>query len=462
MSKENLAAIVLAAGKGTRMKSSRPKVLHRVCGQSLLERTLRAVCSAGIAKVQLVVGFGKEQLEQELERLKIDNLDVSICLQKEQLGTGDAAKAGLLGLAEKYKQVLILPGDVPLIDSEHLKQVISNSKQKLTIVSCKLEDPTGYGRVIRDSKSSVQKVVEQKDASVGELKIDEVNTSIYLVERAFLEAALKKINPQNAQKEYYLTDIVSLANEMGVGCDAICLAPEYKVMGANSQGELRKLEMTRREEIVSSYMDQGIEFEDPRSVYIDESVSIAAECFIGANTWLKGKVILGPKVSIQGNCYLRDCQIAEGTELKFGTVVEESKIGKNCVLGPYARIRPGSILEEDVRIGNFVETKKASFAKGAKANHLSYIGDASVGKNANIGAGTITCNYDGKDKHQTTIGEGAFIGSNTALVAPVVVGDGAYVGAGSVITSDVPAKSLGVARARQKVIEGWATNKKSK
>ena len=460
MSKEKIAAIVLAAGKGTRMKSSRPKVLHRVCGQSLLERTLRAITKAGITKVQLVVGFGKEQIEQEISKLNFDKLELTFCLQQRQLGTGDAAKAGLLGLSQNYNQILILPGDVPLINSEHLSQALNNSKQKLTLVTCKLDDPTGYGRVVRDSRASVQKVVEQKDSTAEELKIKEVNTSIYLVERSFLEEALKKVKPQNAQKEYYLTDIVSIANQQGVVCDAICVSPEHYVMGANSQSELRKLEMIRREELINLFMDQGVEFEDSGSVYLDENVKIGAECFIGANTWLKGAVVLGPKVHLQGNCYLRDCEIGEGSELKFGTIVEESKVGKNCVLGPYARIRPESVLEDDVKIGNFVETKKAKFAKGSKANHLSYIGDASVGKGANIGAGTITCNYDGTDKHQTTIGEGAFIGSNSALVAPVVIGDGAYVGAGSVITSNVPSKSLAVARSRQKVIEGWAIKNK--
>lgn len=457
MSSENgsLAAIVLAAGKGTRMKSSRPKVLHRVCGQSLLERTINAINRAGIDKIRVVVGFGKDQVEKEFIGKKLE-----YCLQEKQAGTGDAARAGLKNLESNVRKILITPGDIPLIDSAHLVQVLKNSQQKLTLVTCLLDDPTGYGRIVRNQNGAVVKVVEQKDANSEELKIKEVNTSIYLVDREFLEKALLELSPKNAQNEYYLTDIVGIAEKMKIEVDAICVSPIHKVMGANSQAELRKLELMRREEIVNSFMEQGIEFEDACSVYVDEQVEIGSESYIGANTWLKGKVKIGARVSIQGNCYLRDCEIGDDTELKFGTIIEESTIGKNCVLGPYARIRPESVLENNVKIGNFVETKKAHFAEGAKANHLSYIGDAQVGKNANIGAGTITCNYDGVNKHQTNIGEAVFIGSNSALVAPVKIADGAYVGAGSVITSDVPSKALAVARARQKNIEGWANNKK--
>jgi len=350
---------------------------------------------------------------------------------------------------------------MPLVNEEQIKEVLSKSNSKLTLVSTKLDNPFGYGRIVKDKNGVLEKIVEQKDATDKEKKIDEVNASIYLVDLAFLKTALDKITPNNAQGEYYLTDIVEIAKSESVNADAICVSPASSVMGANSQSQLRTLEKIRREQIVEKFMAEGVEFEDSSTAYIDEDAEIKSDTFIGASTWLKGKVLIESGVSIQGNCHLKNCKVGNDTEIKFGTVIEDSVIESNCAIGPYARIRPGTEIGKDVKIGNFVETKKAKFLEGAKASHLSYIGDAEVGKSANLGAGTITCNYDGMNKHQTNIGSGVFIGSNSALVAPVSIGEGAYVGAGSVITTDVPKDSLAVARGKQKNIDGWARKKKA-
>jgi len=457
-----ICAIILAAGKGTRMKSLKPKVLHSLCGLSLVERTIRAVHKAGVSSAVVVVGYGREAVEQELERVCPKNFKVKTAFQKEQNGTGHAAKIAVDSLSESYDKILILPGDMPLVSHEQIKEVIDQSSNKLTLVSTKLDDPFGYGRVVKDSKGSVQKIVEQKDASEKEKEITEVNASIYLADLDFLKTALEKITPNNAQGEYYLTDIVEIAKNDGIKAEAICVTPASSVMGANSQSQLRALEKIRREQILEKFMSEGVEFEDSSTAYIDEDVEIKSDTFIGASTWLKGKVSIEQGVVLYGNCYLKDCKIGKNTEIKFGTVVEDSSIEANCAIGPYARIRPGTEIANDVKIGNFVETKKAKFRDGAKASHLSYIGDAEVGEDANLGAGTITCNYDGINKHQTNIGSGAFIGSNSALVAPVKIGQGAYVGAGSVVTTDVPEGSLAVARSKQKNIIDWASKKAKK
>ncbi len=457
-----ICAIILAAGKGTRMKSVKPKVLHSLCGLSLVERTIRAVHQAGVSSAVVVVGYGKESVEQELERICPENFEIKTAYQKEQNGTGHAAKIAVDSLTDSYDKILILPGDMPLVSHEQIKEVIDSSKTKLTLVSTKLDNPFGYGRIIKDANGSIQKIVEQKDASDEEKEITEVNASIYLSDLDFLKIALEKITPNNAQGEYYLTDIVEIAKTQDVKADAICVSPASSVMGANSQSQLRALEKIRREQILEKFMSDGVEFEDGRTAYIDEDVEIKSDTFIGASTWLKGRVSIEQGVVLSGNCYLKNCEVGKNTEIKFGTVVEDSSIEANCAIGPYARIRPGTQIGSDVKIGNFVETKKAKFLDGAKASHLSYIGDAEVGKGANLGAGTITCNYDGVNKHQTNIGSGAFIGSNSALVAPVTVGEGAYVGAGSVVTSDVPKGALAVARSKQKNIIDWASRKAKK
>ena len=461
-----ICAIILAAGKGTRMKSVKPKVLHTVCGLTLVERTVRAVNKAGINSSLVVVGYGKEEVESELSKVSAElKTEIKTAFQAEQNGTGHAAKIAVDSLVSNlsgdFDKVLILPGDMPLVSEEQIKEVISKSNSKLTLVSTKLDDPFGYGRIIKDKNGVLQKIVEQKDANETEKKVNEVNASIYLVDLNFLKIALEKITPNNAQGEYYLTDIVEIAKSESIKTDAICVAPASSVMGANSQSQLRALEKIRREQIVDKFMSEGVEVEDSATAYIDEDAKIKSDTFIGASTWLKGKVEIEVGVTIQGNCRLKNCKIGKNSEIKFGTVVEDSSIESNCAIGPYARIRPGTEIGSDVKIGNFVETKKAKFLEGSKASHLSYIGDAEVGKNANLGAGTITCNYDGVNKHQTNIGSGVFIGSNSALVAPVSIGDGAYVGAGSVVTTDVPKDSLAVARGKQKNIEGWAQRKKT-
>lgn len=463
--KQNLGVIILAAGKGTRMRSQLPKVLHEVCGQTLIERALRACAGLEPKEILTVVGFSSDLVISEIERVSEslpNEILISHALQFEQNGTGHAAQIGLKGFKEKHEQVLIISGDTPLLDTETLSLLVDDEDSKylaLSLLSTIHSEPEGFGRILRDKAGDVLGIKEHKDCSEKELEIEEINVSVYLAQRGFLEQALSTLENNNSQGEYYLTDIVSYAVKVSEDIDAICTEEYERVLGANSRAELCDLEAFRREELIVEHMDAGVGFEDPATTYIEEGVKIGADSFIGACTWLKGSTEIGKKVIIEGNSRLKNAIIGDESIVKFSSVIDETSIGCECAVGPFARLRPLTKLGNKVKIGNFVETKKAEFQDGAKASHLSYIGDAIVGADANIGAGTITCNYDGVNKHQTEIGKGSFIGSNSALVAPVTIGDGAYVGAGSVITSDVSNDSLGVTRSKQRVIEGWAKNK---
>jgi len=449
-----LSALILAAGKGTRMKTAMPKVLHQVCGKSLVERSVNAVAGLAPELIGVVLGQGRELVEQELAGLEHKT---EVIIQKEQRGTGDAVRAAEKFIESCSNKILILPGDLPLLRTRDLERL--SGEHAVEFLSMDVSDASGYGRVLRDENGKVTSIREEKDCNIEEKKVTEVNSGIYVLERELLLRLLKGLTTDNAQGEFYLTDIVGNAASTGESVEAMVVENANFLLGANTIEQLTELEKMAREEIVRELMNSGVRFQDPQATYVDEGVTVGADSYIGAGTQLLGKTTLGKGVRIDANCYLQDAEVGDGVHLRSGCVLNEAKVAENCTLGPYAHLRSGTVLEADVRVGNFVETKKALFKRGAKANHLSYVGDAEVGKNANIGAGTITCNYDGKNKHKTVIGEGAFIGSNTSLVAPVKVGARAVSGAGSTITKDIPDNALGIGRARQTNIDDWSKNK---
>lgn len=468
--------IVLAAGKGVRMQSSLPKVLHKVCGMSLVAKSLRALAGAGCSKAIVVIGYGAELVTKEVSRLsecgEFGEMSVEFAVQECQRGTGDAVKAALPYLREaKSSTLAILPGDIPLIKPSTLQSGIAfhenqleNCKQKdpLSFLSFELQDPRGFGRVLRDKNSSVTAIVEEKDCDERERKIKEVNSGIYFGSQEFITQALTSLSCDNQQGEYYLTDIVKAASDKSIPVKALKILNSREVAGANSRFELSILEQQRRLEIAVELMYAGVSFEDPNAAYIDEGVSVSEDCFIGAGTRLKGKTSIGRGTILQGDSLVEDSVIGEQSLIKLGCSIESSKVGNQCHIGPFAHLRPGSSLEDQVHIGNFVEIKKSQLKSGVKAGHLSYLGDSLIEEEVNVGAGTITCNYDGINKHQTTIGRESFIGSNTCLVAPVELGQKSYIGAGSVITKNVPSGSLAVTRSAQKIKHDWGGNKSNK
>ncbi|MCB0323074.1 MAG: bifunctional UDP-N-acetylglucosamine diphosphorylase/glucosamine-1-phosphate N-acetyltransferase GlmU [Bdellovibrionales bacterium] len=463
----SLEIIVLAAGKGTRMKSQMPKVLHRLCGRTLLERVLRAGAALAPKKIVVVAGYGEDALRKELELLRdqafLSGIEVEVRVQAEQRGTGHAAEIGLAGVSANAELVLVLPGDGPLLrgsDLQPLAAAVQSAGAELGVLTCLHPNPEGFGRIIRSESGAVEAIVEEKDCSKEQRGIQEINTSIYLGRRSFFAKALPTLESKNAQGELYLTDVVKYAVQNGCSVVTVTSDDTAPVLGANTRHELSQLEALRRHEINRAWMEAGVTLEDPVNTYIDEDVEIGPDTFIGAGTRLRGRTIIENNVRIEGLSLIQDSHIETGSHIRLSCEIERSKVGAECDIGPFAHLRPGSFLWEKVKIGNFVETKKVELHRGVKANHLTYLGDAEVGGGTNIGAGTITCNYDGLRKHQTKIGAACFIGSNTALVAPVEVGSGAYVGAGSTITQSVPGGALGVARGAQRNIEGWAARKK--
>jgi len=456
--------IVLAAGKGVRMHSALPKVLHRVCGRTLVHRALIAALGVKPSKLLVVVGYGEDQLLAELARIsengKFHGVPLETARQGEQLGTGHAVQMALPKLSPDTASVVVMPGDCPLITPQAMSE-LSSGEEEVRFLTARFPDPTGFGRVVRGAKDEVLGIVEEKDCKDDQRRINEINSAIYVFKRKLLEAGIAQLKPANAQGEYYLTDLIDFSVKRGEKVKAICLQAPEVVLGANNRMELSELERKRRVELNNSFMEKGVTLEDPSSTYIDEEVEIAPDTFIGAGTRLKGKTSIASNVTIEGNSQITDSQIGRNCCIKFSSVIDSSILEESCEIGPFAHLRPGTHLHRKVKIGNFVETKKATLLEGAKANHLSYLGDAAIGERTNIGAGTITCNYDGVNKHQTEIGSDSFVGSNTCLVAPVKVGAKAYIGAGSTITKDVPGGALAVARGRQNNIDGWVQKRKT-
>lgn len=445
-------AIILAAGKGTRMKSDLPKVLHKVAGISMLEHVFRAVSEIGPEKIETIVGHKAELVEKVL----VGRSDFA--LQSEQLGTGHAVMMAEPSLAGLEGHTLVIAGDTPLITGESLKNLVNfhvSHKNVATILTAQAADPFGYGRIIRNSDGEVVKIVEQKDANDFEKQIKEINTGTYLFENKRLFEALKDINTDNAQGEYYLTDVISIFRQAGEKVGAYILRHFDESLGVNDRIALATAEKVMRKRINEKHMINGVTFTNPESTYIDVDVEIGAEAVIEANVVLKGKTTVGERTVLTNGTRVVDSQIAADVVISQSDI-EESIIEEGVTVGPYAHIRPGSILQKGVHIGNFVEVKSSTIGENTKAGHLTYLGNAQVGREVNFGAGTILANYDGKNKFTTVIGDHAFIGSNSTIIAPLTIGDRALTAAGSVITKEVAADAVAIGRGRQENKEGYA------
>ena len=442
--------VVLAAGKGTRMKSELPKVLHGLAGRPLLQHVIDTAGRLPDARSIVVTGHGADEVTRAL-----DTKNVTFVAQNEQLGTAHAVLQALPKL-RKNSIVLILYGDVPLISVDTLEALISEvTPEHLALLTVHLAAPFGYGRIIRDKAENVVAIVEEKDASPLQRLIQEVNTGVLALTAENLCAWLPSIGNDNAQGEYYLTDLIALACANGVGIKTLQPKAVEEVQGVNNRQQLAQLERFYQRQQADQLMLAGVTLADPQRFDIRGELQTGTDNFIDINVVIEGKVVFGSGIVIGPNCQIINSVIGDNVQIKANSIIEDSQLASGCVVGPFARLRPGTILEERAKVGNFVETKKTTVGKGSKINHLSYIGDAVLGSHVNVGAGTITCNYDGVNKHRTEIGDDAFIGSNTSLVAPVRVGNMATVGAGSTITQDVPDEQLGLTRVEQKNISGW-------
>ena len=442
--------VILAAGKGSRMRSALPKVLHKLSGRSMLGHVVAAVESLGKARKIIVTGHGAEQVEQQFK-----SPTTIFTQQKEQLGTGHAVQMAIPALCSDAV-VIILYGDVPLIRPSTIEKILDVvTETTMGLLTINLENPQGYGRIVRNGQQEITEIIEQKDASVEQLKITEVNTGVLALRSTQLREWLPKITNNNAQGEYYLTDLVAIARAEGV--EVISVNPESatEVEGVNNRIQLSQLERAHQRQLAEVLMESGTSLADPARFDQRGELNAGTDNFIDINCVFNGSVTIGSNVSIGANCQISDSTIGDGVSILPNTIIESSVVGDRAVIGPFARLRPGTELGSDTKVGNFVETKKAVVGKGSKINHLSYVGDAQLGENVNIGAGTITCNYDGVSKHKTDLGDGVFVGSNSTLVAPIKVDKGGFVAAGSTVTSEVPSDSLAVGRAKQRNIKGW-------
>ena len=449
----NIHTIILAGGRGTRMLSQKAKVLQKLASKTMLQHILVSAKQVS-DKISVVVGFDKEGVEEEISHLSIN---AKTYLQKKQIGTADAVKSVIDEINDSEK-VLILYGDVPLIKASTLNNLCS-TEGDIAILTTLLKNPTGYGRVVKDSNNLVTRIVEEKDATDMQKEINEIFTGILVAPGKALKELIPLINNENAAQEYYLTDLIGIASEKGFKINAQD-SPKSETMGANNRLEQEELERVLRNMNAEDLLKAGATLIDKSRIDIRGNVEVGADCVIDVNVIFEGDVELGDNVEIGANSVISDTKIDNGTKILPFSHIVQSNIGKDCSIGPYARLREGSIIENEAKIGNFVETKKSTIGKSSKANHFSYLGDAQIGDNVNIGAGTITCNYDGKDKHKTNIGEGSFIGTNSSLVAPINIGKNAYVGAGSTITKDIPDDALGVGRGKQINKENWSKKKK--
>ncbi len=452
----DLVTVILAAGKGTRMKSKLPKVLHKAAGKPMLQHVLDAAKNAGARRNIVVVGFGGDQVREAMGE------QAEFVVQTEQLGTGHAVRQAEPLLRDEKGTVVVLCGDTPLVTSELIAALYEGHKAagaKATVLTAIMPDATGYGRIIRTPEGEVARIVEQKDASEEELRVREVNSGIYCFECQELFAALAKVGCENAQAEYYLPDVLGILREQGEKIWAVAAEDYEATLGINSRAQLAGAEKILRRRKNIELMDKGVTLMDPDSTFVDADVEVGADTVIYPFTWLEGSTVVGEDCQLGPNSRFSDAKIGDGVCAQF-TYGHECTIDSGVIMGPYVHIRPNSHIFNDVKIGNFVEVKNSNVGQGTKLPHLQYIGDSDVGAGVNLGCGTVTVNYDGKLKHRTSIGSNAFVGCNTSLVAPVSVGEGAYIGAGSVITKDVPAGSLAIGRAHQRNIDGWVDKRK--
>ena len=452
----SLDIVILAAGQGTRMRSALPKVLHPVAGQSMLGHVIATARQLSPDRIHVVIGHGADEVRQ---RLAAD--DLNFVVQAEQLGTGHAVAQALPALSAE--RVLILYGDVPLIEVATLERLLQKvGAQQIALLTVNLDDPTGYGRIVRDDQGLVQAIVEHKDASADQKLITEGNTGILAVPGERLGDWLGRLSNSNAQGEYYLTDVIAMAVADGLVVATEQPLDAMEVQGANDRRQLAELERHYQLRAAHRLMAQGVTLRDPARFDLRGEVTVGRDVLIDINVILEGKVVIEDGVEIGPNCVIRDSTLRRGAVIKANSHLEGAELGEGADCGPFARLRPGAVLGAKAHVGNFVEVKNSQLGEGAKAGHLAYLGDADIGSRTNIGAGTITCNYDGANKFRTVLGEDVFIGSNSSLVAPVSLGDGATTGAGSVITADVPAGTLALGRARQALIEGWQRPQKTR
>ncbi len=443
----SLSVVILAAGKGTRMQSAKPKVLQTLAGKSLLGHVLDTCHQLTVDDTIVVYGFGGDQVQTAIDD-QYAHLSITWVAQTEQLGTGHAVKVALDKLP-KEGQSLILYGDVPLVSGRTLTLLRAANTNGMSMLTLTVNNPFGLGRIKRNSNGDIEAIIEQKDASSAEQQITEINSGIYCVDNALLHKYLPKLSNDNAQQEYYLTDIVKMAVADGISIAAIEPEHAFEIEGVNNRQQLASLERSWQSKLVHDLQVAGVQFADPTRVDIRGSLTAGQDVFIDINVVFEGDCTLGDNVYVEAGCVIKSSQLGNACHIKPYCVIDHAQVGAGVDVGPFAHLRPDTVLSDNSKVGNFVEIKKSVIGKGSKVNHLSYIGDATVGTNANIGAGTITCNYDGVNKSQTIINDNAFIGSNSSLVAPVTIGKNATVGAGSVITDDVDADALALARGRQ-------------
>jgi bifunctional UDP-N-acetylglucosamine pyrophosphorylase/glucosamine-1-phosphate N-acetyltransferase len=444
-----LSIVILAAGKGSRMNSNKPKVLQTLAAKTLIKHVVNTVEKLNPDNIIVVTGHLKEQVEEALSGHKI-----TFVHQTKQLGTGHAVLQALPYLEDQ--KVLILYGDVPLISAEVLDNLVTTTHDDdLGVLTAFMDDPTGLGRIVRDKFGAVTNIVEEKDANDSQRQIKEINTGIYCVHRACLAKWLPELKSNNVQNEYYLTDIVKFAKDDAITINVTHPVNEFEVLGVNDRAQLANLERVWQRNVAEKIMEKGVSIADPNRFDVRGHLDVGKDCWFDINVIIKGNVTLGNNVVVGANCILKNCTIEDNVKIKANTMVDSSIIRSGAIVGPFARVRPDCDIKEGAVIGNFVETKKTILGKGSKASHLTYLGDSEIGENCNIGAGVITCNYDGVNKHKTTIGDNAFIGSDSQLIAPITIGIGAFVGAGSTISKDVPSQQLAVSRAKQRHIESW-------
>lgn len=449
--------IVLAAGQGTRMRSKLPKVLHPLAGTAMLQHVINAARQLPSAQLHIVVGHGAEQVRE-----CVHGDDIHWVEQLQQLGTGHAVQQALSGLRDD-SITLVLYGDIPLIRSETLQALLAVvDDNSIGLLTAQFADPSGYGRIVRTGDGNMSAIVEQKDASAEQLEISEVNTGFMAVPTHFMQQWLPQLSNSNAQSEYYLTDIIGMAAAQGVTIATCGPDFEQEVLGVNSRQQLIALERWFQNQRAQQLLSEGVAIMDPARFDLRGELTTGIDVTIDVNVVLEGRITLGDGVKIGPNCVIQNAVIGDNVEIKANTVIEDASIGEDCVVGPFARLRPGTRLLAKAKIGNFVETKNTVLGQGSKVNHLSYVGDAQVGSGCNIGAGTITCNYDGANKFKTEMGDNVFVGSNSTLVAPLTIATGGFVGAGSTVTRNVDDNQLAVSRAKQRNIDGWQRPSKNK
>ena len=445
-----LEAIVLAAGHGTRMKSRVPKVLHQVGGQPMLRRVLDTVTSLAPSRIHVVVGRDWAAYETDFQ-----DADLNWVLQAQQLGTGHAVLHALPSLVDDPK-VLVIYGDCPLVTAEILYRCVNAGRGGVGLITAVVPDPKGLGRIIRSGKNEVEAIIEHRDISPAQCSINEINSGILCASAAFLRRYLPRLSDDNAQGEFYLTDLIEVATANDIKVNAVQAIDYREVLGVNDRAQLAQVERVFQRRQAEQLMRQGVTIMDPARFDCRGKVATGLDCLIDINVVLEGEIELGDNVQIGANCVLRNVQIASDTVIKENSIIEDATVGQHCSIGPFARIRPGSTLSDDVSIGNFVEIKNSYLADGVKAGHLAYLGDADVGSSTNIGAGAITCNFDGKNKHRTVIGNDVFIGTNSSLIAPVTVESGAFIAAGSAISRKVDADDFAIERSEQRNVSGGA------